>query len=507
MIRDRIGTPLSAAAGQADGRLYRLATYALIALCCAPALFLDYLPMRELPQYAALSRMLLHLQDPAYGFAAFYQLDFARGASVLPLWLWGALAELVGLQTATKLIVWASLMLGLLGMCAVLRAQGKPVVLALLGLPFVYANSFYLGLVPSLFSVGLALWAIAWLLRGDAALRLAAVSCMLPLTHPVGLIGVLLFATCYMLAHGRSYRRTASRLWPLIPLVLGALYWLNASLHADGVAAPSWPGIVARIMLAPRLLIGGWNGNGDAWLLVAALTLWVYLARPLSLRDPATGFAALLFLGYFLLPSSTGSSSAICERAGSALLAWLPVLVSPKGLAASRQRGPWLLIALAVSTCWYTSTELIHFNAEAKHFDAVLAKMPARPKLWTLAYDSQGALSRSNPYVHIAAYAQAQRGGFLSLSQVDYAWAVPLRRRKDAPAPAPVYGSEWDPNLVQVQLDLYKFYDNILIIGKEPREMTILMHFPFDIAAQSGMFVLYTASVMPSAQDPSSSPR
>lgn len=58
---------------------------------------------------------------------------------------------------------------------------------------------------------------------------------------------------------------------------------------------------------------------------------------------------------------------------------------------------------------------------------------------------------------------------------------------------------------MQTQLDLYSFYDNILMIGKEPREMTILMHFPFEIAAHSGMFVLYT--LKPSAQGPSSSPR
>jgi hypothetical protein len=178
--------PLTAAWQQPDGRLYRLVTYALIALCCAPALFLDYLPMRELPQYAALSRMLLHLRDSQYGFAAYYELDFARGASVLPLWLWGALADLAGLEAATKLMVWASLMLGLLGMCALLRAQSKPAVLALLGVPFAYASSFYLGLVPSMFSMGLALWAMAWLVRGDAPRKLAAVSCMLPLTHPTG---------------------------------------------------------------------------------------------------------------------------------------------------------------------------------------------------------------------------------------------------------------------------------------------------------------------------------
>lgn len=532
--------PLSAARVQSDGTLYRLATYALIALCCAPTLFLPYLPMRELPQYAALSRMLLHLHDPEYGFAAYYELDFGRGASVLVLALWGVLADVLGLALATKLMVWTSLVLTQFGMCAVLRAQRKPVVLALLGLPFAYANTFYLGLVPSALSFGLALWAIAWMLRlheGHRAQRwLAAISCALPLTHPVGMIAVLLFAACWLIAHGRAgtppwlgsssdqalsasasdahrhsepaWRRALLSLWPLIPSVLGGIYWLRASLRADGVAAYNWPGLAARIMLAPRYLIGGWTGNGDAWLLCAALVLWLYLCRPVTLRsvreDPVTlaswCVAALCLVGYFLLPSSTWSSSAICERAGSALLAFLPVLVPHAGLTLSRHRGPLLLIALAAVSCWYSSTQLARFATEAAHFDAVLAVMPARPKLWTLAYDSQGELARGNPYMHVAAYAQAQRGGFLSLSQLDYAWTVPLRRRKSAPAPAPIYGSEWDPSAAQILFELYDFYDNILTIGKEPREMTILMHSRFEIAAHSGMFVLY--SVRPSATDP-----
>jgi hypothetical protein len=486
-------------------RFWNVVSYALIVLCCAPTLFLDYLPMRELPQYAALSRILLHLDDAKYGFSTYYELDFARGGSVLPLWLWGGLADVLGLRVATRLVVFASLLCGQLGLCAVLRAQHKPALLALLGLPFVYSSTFYQGLVPCAFSLGLGLFLIAWLLRlpehPHASFWLAAISFALPLTHPAGLCGALLFTVCYVLAHGRGWGVKLVELWPLMPLAAGALYWVRVLQHADGVAGYHWPDILLRVLYAPQLVLGGFAGRGEAWLLLGALVVFLYLCRSLSWRELRASpsvlccwwVAGLCLLGYMLLPSSNGTASAICERIGASLLAWLPVLIPSTALAAARQRGPLLLVALAVWTIGYTSERLWTFSAEAAQLDSILAKVPERPKLLSMAYDSQGTVARSNPYVHIAAYAQAERGGFLSLSRVDYAWTTPLRRRKNAPAPAAVYGSEWDPAALQLRPDLFEFYNSVLTIGKEPREMTILMQPPFRIAAQSGMFVLYEA--------------
>jgi len=489
--------------------------YALIIGCSAPIALVERLPLRELPQYAALSRMLVQLHDRRYGFAEYYELDLWRGASVLPLWLWGQLSAAVGVVLATRLVVLCSVLVGQLGLCAVLRAQRKPAVLALLGVPFAYANLFYLGLVPALLSLGLAWWSIACLMRARerraARLWLLALSCLLPLAHPLGVGVVLVFAAFAILASGRMWRPMLRASWPLAPLLPGASYWARAALHADGVAAFDQPGLAQRLMRAPQLLFGGFQGHGEAWRLAATLVLWIYLCRPYWTRrrradvagprqpsrpvEPLTaacwGLAAASLLGYLLLPGSTWNTSAIFPRAGAVLMAWLPVLVPAAGLRLTRRRGPLLLIALALWTAWSNAAQLARFSTEAAPLDAVLARVPPRPKLLYLAYDNQGQIARSSPYLHSAAYAQAERGGFLALSRVDYAWTAPLRRRKDARVPAAVYGSEWEPALLQSQPALLEFYDAVLVSGKEPREMTILMNTPFRLAAHSGMFLLY----------------
>jgi hypothetical protein len=73
------------------------------------------------------------------------------------------------------------------------------------------------------------------------------------------------------------------------------------------------------------------------------------------------------------------------------------------------------------------------------------------------------------------------------------AWTVPLRRRPRAPVPAPIFGSEWDPALVQVQPFVFRRYDTVIVNGKERREMTIMMEadVPYRLLAQSGSWQLY----------------
>jgi hypothetical protein len=492
--------PLWAALARPEqGALSRLGRW-LLALACLAPLPLAELPLRELPQYEALARMLVQLHDPRYGFDAYYALDPWRGASVLPLWLWGRLAQLVGLGLASRCMVCASLLLQASGLCAVLRAQDKPVLLGLLAVPSLYACSFYLGLVPSSLSVGLAFWAIACSSRRQPSragqLGLCALCCALPLTHPLGLLLVLIFAAVHSSAHGGGRVLRAS--WPLAPLLPGAAYWTRAALHADGVAAFDRPGLATRLLRAPQLLIGGFEGQGEAWLLAATLLLYFYLSRsglrrerpsPPTAASWALGITCLL--GYLLLPASSATSTAIMQRAGAVLLAFLPALVPRAGLLATGPRGPLLLLALAASTLALHVPRLARYSAEAASLSAVLAHVPERPKLLCLTYDNQGKLARSSPYLHVGARAQAERGGFLALSRVDYAWTAPLRRRRDSQAPAPVFGSEWDPAPLQAQPHLLLFYDSVLVSGKEPREMTILMNGAFKLVAHSGMFLLY----------------
>jgi hypothetical protein len=493
-----------------DGRTLGALTWLALAACCAPPLFLQFLPMTELPQYVALSRMVWHLSDPSYGFAPYYELALDRSIAALPLYVLGGLGELLPHAAATRIVTWLSVLSYPLGLCLLLRMQGKPTAYALLGLPLVYSVGFYVGLLPSLASTGLALCVMA-LMHGSPRARIALgmVSLLLSLTHPFGVSVALAYTLSWLCLSRRSWRQAP---WlALTPLALGSLYWGVRALNPDGVAGFDYPGLTFRLFHLPESVLGGFLGRGEAYLLGAQLVVWLLLcrghvptnrARWRSLSEPERALwltAGLCAVGYLVLPSSAAGASAINLRAGSMAFALLPALLpaEPSRLGAPRERAAALLLALAACTIGYTSSQLIRFDREAQLFAPVLARMPARPKLISLIYQNHGELARSAPYVHFGAYAQAERGGFLALSRLDYAPAVPLRRRADAPAPAPVYGSEWNPVVLHNLPLLFQFYDAVLTHGPEPREMTIMAAAGFRLAAQSGTWLLFTRHAGP----------
>jgi hypothetical protein len=109
-----------------------------------------------------------------------------------------------------------------------------------------------------------------------------------------------------------------------------------------------------------------------------------------------------------------------------------------------------------------------------------------------MIYDNQGHVANCNPYLHFAAYAHAERGGYMSLSLAELSWTAPLRRKSDAPAPPPLHGSDWDPALFHNRPFQLFVYDTMIINGKEPREMTVQMAMGYKLKAQSGDWLLYT---------------
>jgi hypothetical protein len=489
-----------------EGRTMSTLSWLLIAICCAPPLYLRFLPMVDLPQYVAASRILMHLDDPAYGFSAFYELALAKAPAVATLYLLGGLSWLMSLDAATRVVTFLSVVLYPLGLCALLRAQGKPIALALLGLPLVYASPFFWGLLPSTVSAGLAWIAIALLIsaRGDRASRISllAVCTLLPLTHPFGVAMVVGYVATATVTRTRDEPQLPW-LW-LTPVLAGALYWCARALHADGVAAYSSPSVAYRVLGLPDEILGGFAARDETLLLGAQVVVWLVLCRgalPSSVqrfvRLPRAEralylLAVLCVLGYLVLPARTWTTGAISPRVGVLAFSLLPVLVPGRCLRMLPLRASVLLLALGASAAWHATANLVRFDAEARPFVSVLKHVPWRPKLVGLIYDNTGHVARSFPYLQFPAYAQAERGGLLALSLADFAWTVPLRRRGDSKAPSPPYGAEWDPAALQVQPERFLFYDAVLVRGKEPREMTIFMDTPFRLVQRSGDWLLYS---------------
>jgi hypothetical protein len=126
----------------------------LLALLLAPCLWLAYLPMTDLPQHLALASILLHHDDPRFGFAAYY--DVASGQSLY--WLQSllalALAGVIGLEAGMRVVVVLSLALLPVAVLALLRSLRKPEWLALLALPLVYNRAFFWGFTSFQLALG-----------------------------------------------------------------------------------------------------------------------------------------------------------------------------------------------------------------------------------------------------------------------------------------------------------------------------------------------------------------
>ena len=121
--------------------------------------------MTDLPQHLAVASILWNIDDPRFGFAAFYEVAWDRSLYVLPYLVAMALAPFASLEAGMRVVVVLSLASLPIGVFALLRALGKPEWLALLALPLVYNRAFFWGFVNFQLALGFALLALAILVR------------------------------------------------------------------------------------------------------------------------------------------------------------------------------------------------------------------------------------------------------------------------------------------------------------------------------------------------------
>jgi hypothetical protein len=106
------------------------------------------------------------------------------------------------------------------------------------------------------------------------------------------------------------------------------------------------------------------------------------------------------------------------------------------------------------------------FSTTTVHFREIIRELPKAPKLLYLVYDHQGSRAQNSPYIHLPAYAQAERGGWLSFHFAQFG-AAPFRYRDltdpnaVVPPKTPVRW-EWSPQLFR--LDQHgDFFDWFLV--------------------------------------------
>jgi len=168
------------------------------------------------------------------------------------------------------------------------------------------------------------------------------------------------------------------------------------------------------------------------------------------------GVAILVSLGlYLILPMEIGIWWYVFPRELTAALFLLPALLPnlPRKTWAHLGFVIWTAVGVAPLGEFVTDAHR-EFSTTTVHFREIIRELPKSPKLLYLVYDHQGSRAKNSPYIHLPAYAQAERGGWLSF-HFAHSGPFPFRYRDPAdpsaviPPKTPVRW-EWSPQLFEL---------------------------------------------------------
>ena len=472
------------------------------AVIAAPIAVSRFPPMTDLPFHAAHSSILRHYFDPEWHFheqfeihpiAVPYLLQYAIAALFML-----AMKPLAAVKTAT--VVMLLLVPG--GMAVLLRGMKRSPHGALLTLPIAYSTLTHWGFINfigalGLFaaSVGFAMMVVDRPTRGRR-IALGTALVLLFFTHifrfPMGLAAVL--GTAVFLYP--ATRRLRPIVLPVVPSALLFAVWLVVRPKALDTGAMTFHLDLGRAKEIWPLLWSGFNGPREMELagvlarvaaMVAAASLFVKafehsLFVDGTRRDTRFAVGAWLvaasctavFLGlFFTLPMSIGVWWYVYPREATAAV-YMAVALLP-GLPRSL---PWragltaVMMAAALAYGQFVTANYRDFNAQTDDFAKIAAQIPRAPRLMYLIFDHGGSARQTTPFIHLPAYIQAERGGYLGFN---FAWwgAAPVvfrdPRDPEAVLPPPMPTRwEWQPNLFKVK-EHGPFFDWFLVrSGRSP---------------------------------------
>jgi len=481
-VRHRKGEALVAAIAVS------LAAYVVI----YPFLVTAYPPITDLPFHAAETSILRHYFDPAWHFREQFSLH-PFDAPYVSMYVIGVLFALVmPIAAATKAM--SIVMLGLMpaGLAVMFHGMKKSPLWGLLGLELVWCSLTHWGFLNFMGAIGLFAMVVGFTL--------------LALDHPTRgrLVGLTVSLLAVFFTHVYRFPfalaavvGTTLVMYPATRRVRPVLLPLGISFGVFGV----WR-VLRRATLDSNIgpleihwerkyeaashLFGSFIGPGELvlatqmmWATVAllAVSTFIFVVQGRTRRRGARQWwwgigvtviplcIALVFLGcYLVLPMNIGVWWFVYPReiVAAAFVAvgvfpdmprqwWLKLpLVAALGFAV----GP---LALYVANQWHD------FDAATADFRAIEPSVPPSPKLMYLVFDHSGSTRTTTPFIHLPAWIQAKKGGWLSWHFVS--WDLhPIRYREpspDVPPPRPTRW-EWTPELFDLKRD-GPWFDTFLV--------------------------------------------
>jgi len=455
--------------------LYAVAITVAVVTIARPFFAATYPPITDFPFHAAQTSAFRHYFDPSYHFEEQFELSPLEVPYISSYVLGAVLMLFLPTITAVKTATIIMLMALPIGLGTLAWGMRKSPLLGLAGAPFAWCHLTHWGFINFVSAIGMLAAVLGLTLRvldkpsRKTQLALGGVLVLLFFTHvfrfPYAILGVLGTTALMYPALGRI----RPVLWPLMPsLVLFAIFWVIRPPELSPELGPFHLDL-ARIAEAPDYLVNGFTdpeervlgGRLVQALAVVGLVCAAYAALRFSSKTRNerrfTIFAAFVPLGaatmfavsYLVLPMEMGTWWYIYPREATGvvffLVALIPDLPEERWVRAALV-GALSLTALTIGS--YVTTQYRAFDASTRDFAAVTESIPKAPKLLYLVFDHTGSNRTQTPFIHLPAYVQAEKGGWLSFHFAAFG-ASPLRYREGSTAvPPPVPRRwEWTPEL------------------------------------------------------------
>lgn len=473
-----------------------VAVVASVYVIVFPFVVTRYAPMTDLPFHAANTGLLRHYFDADYHVREQFEIS-PIGVPYMSTYVLGALLMLVMPSwIAIKIAAIAMLAMLPLGLGVMFHGMKKSPLLGLAGLPFVWNFLTHWGFLNYVGALGIfcAVIGLTLLVLDKPTFRrqifLSTALVFLFFTHifrfPFALLGVV-GTTIVMYPATR-------RFWPVIPPLGMPLVLLLAWLRARPATLRSPMHLAkldaARLREFPNYLLeGGFNDPTEAAALVTGfrflgvvallLVIAAFFDGRLSRRTNrewtwfggvilvVLGCAGAFFLLFMKLPMEAGLWWYIYPRESVAtaflVLGLLPDLPRMKPL-----RVP-IVLALAYAPLPLAASITANyrdFDRVTDDFHQISRKIPTGPKLMYLIFDHGGTKKKNTPFIHLPAYVQAEKGGWLGFHFSMFGGSPLLYRNPREPGavvPPPVpLRWEWTPQRFRA-LEHGKFFDWFLV--------------------------------------------
>lgn len=486
-----------------------------------PLAVVYYPPITDLPFHAACTSVLRHYFDPGWHFREQFTLHMLES----PYWMhWGLgalLALLMPIVPAVKLSTVVMLAMLPVGLAVMFHGMRKSPLLGLTGLWLVWTTLTHWGFINFMAAIGMFAMVVGFTLltldRGDRSHKIGLALSLLAVfgTHIFRFPFALAAVVGTTLVMAPATRKWKPVLLPLVPSFVALGVWLSVrkkELSADGME-PLKPHF-DRLAEVPTILFNAFAGVEErqaanlsltAILAVFAVcTAFFFIERRWRGWQPrdrwwAAGVTLLpiclsfVFLAmYLVLPMAIGIWWYVYPREIVAA-AFLLVGVIPNLPKPSLAKLPAVLALglTAGNQALFVARNYHDFDAHTEDFRRIVSHLPQAPKLGYMVFDHSGTNRVTTPFIHLPAWVQAEKGGWLSFHFL--AWNVaPIRYRDNSPNVPPPFPLrfEWEPQRFDVATR-GKFFDWFLIRSPGSPDYKMRVDPSLKLVDHQGMWWLY----------------